>query len=518
MCCLAQDLRFTLVDKPALAPSPDAAPVLADIPVGGADGFMLAPQAVQMALTSFTPNSGLPVALAGSMLPSVAASVAAAIIGKGASVLVPSGGAGIVAGMEGVQYSNSTVGTPPTQPLDLSQLVYSLEWQAAADFSRALQQGAAVAARKRLRHGTKRRRRALTSLQLNQDAAVAAADVLRVLHSHGTLLQKSIALQAVGSLAATARPGAEFPAVAAAAVAGMLKNLLYELPTLRGHVLDLDNADQQAAGPVYTVAAAALPEGLQTDVYGVAARGGVLHHPLLIYQQMHQPANHQPMLECGTVHPRSAHIVTGGTAGLGLLTASWLAGSGSSTLVLLSRSGLAASSPEAAPITCSTAPVTAAKCDVSRSDDAHLAMRVARCLSHPPGGIIHAAGLQASKHVAKQQGAVLSRKYKSGCTAVEGVQQSWPLPRRWRHACPNRACAQCGRPQHPSWERCRTVWMLRLVPPWWTPSSSPQSLAWWDWAATPTMRRPMPRWMHSLRSRLQLVCAPQPCSGVLGRA
>ena len=97
--------------------------------------------------------------------------------------------------------------------------------------------------------------------------------------------------------------------------------------------------------------------------------------------------------ECRCLTPMHA----GGTAGLGLLAASHLAGSGACALLLLGRSGRAARAADMAAVSAASArtQVTLMRADVTELSESRAAVGAARrsagaCL----GGVMHAAGQQ----------------------------------------------------------------------------------------------------------------------------
>jgi NAD(P)-dependent dehydrogenase (short-subunit alcohol dehydrogenase family) len=93
--------------------------------------------------------------------------------------------------------------------------------------------------------------------------------------------------------------------------------------------------------------------------------------------------------------PRALHA--GGTAGLGLLTASHLAGSGAGALLLLGRSGRAARPTDLAALLRASpdACITLLRADVTGLSESQAAVSAARRCGPRLGGIVHAAGLQA---------------------------------------------------------------------------------------------------------------------------
>ena len=106
-------------------------------------------------------------------------------------------------------------------------------------------------------------------------------------------------------------------------------------------------------------------------------------------------------------------LLTGGTGGLGLLTARWLAASrGAPALVLASRSGALAESAAAewALLGASGAAVRIARCDAAD------AAAVRRLLASAEGaarlrGVWHAAGVLSDALLARQTAATLARVY-----------------------------------------------------------------------------------------------------------
>ena len=383
----ASGMLAAIVHQPQTAPL-DALAAVAQPPPHATDGFLLSPAVLQAGFTHSA--CGVPVALGSALLPTMAAAADAAVVGASGSALVS--GAARVAAVENVQYKPAIQLAASPDNVKLSEVLYGVEWQAANSVPATLGTAAVAAAQRPLRTARAlRSRHPLAPLQLSQVASVAAADVVRVLHSHRTVLQKSFAVHAAGSLPAVPQPGGSgVPAVGVAAVAGVLKNLPFELPFITAQLLDSDAANaQQRDGRAYALSSTPLPGDLAADLYGVAVRGGVLFRPRLSYRN--------PLPDGGGAALQrlsSTFMVTGGLGGLGLLTASWMAGLGAPSLLLLSRSGLASNAADAVLITQCPALMSVAKCDVSISEDARQAVAVAHTLSWPLGGIMHAAGLQ----------------------------------------------------------------------------------------------------------------------------
>ena len=497
---------------------------MAALPAKGADGYLVHPAVLQAAVARPSPSGGssrssqecqLPATVSCAALPLRWAPIAATTWGGCAAALHPGAGAGPAAALGEVQCKAAQQLCPQlaaeAQAADLSQVVYTVEWQAAepapqAQLALALaapcrRRGPALAAACRREH-----------LALSQAATLAAAAAVQVLHQHRTTPQKTVTLHTAGSLPALACAHAERPAIEAAAVAGVLKSLPYELPFLSSQLLDTDAAWQQAERGrrrAYALSAAPLPPPLAADLYGTAARAGRLYRPQLTYQQ---PSGDSSQAVQAGVRADGTYLVTGGLGGLGLLTAQWMAGSGARSLLLASRSGLAGSAADAAQLVGSLALISITKCDASVPEDARLALAVAQALPWRLAGAVHAAGLQAS-----------SRAIAAACawpgSREQAAHPALPAPHacRWRRGCPSRRCARCARSLRPSWGPCRPAQTPPQLPPWTSPSSSPRCPAWPGSATTPTMSPPTPPWTRWRSSRARLARAAWRCSGAPGR-
>jgi hypothetical protein len=426
------------------------------------------------------------------------------------------------------------------QGIDLSDLVYQVEWQAADSLAGAAASAAICQPQLALVSGSSSRgsARQLAALQLCQTASAAAADAVQLLHSHRSSQLKAVALHTTGSLPAQHQLAPAPPAVGAASIAGIMKNLPYEMPFMSSQLLDIDASSTSGAGSsAYAMSAALLAASLQADLYGVAARGGTLHRPLLMYAaagtDSSSPAGHQAT---APVDGSSTYAITGGLGGLGMLTANWLAGSGARSLVLLSRSGQAASAGDVAAILNSPALVVVSKCDVSFSEDARLLAATARAQSHRFGGIVHTAGLQVIRLVSAAAARTawscpghciwlyLPQQSRDAPWHVQAQTVSHPrilpppyAPCRSRPVCRSRRCAPCARRWLPSWALCRTAWMRALQIPWPSPSSSLPSPQLPASLAMPTTQPPTQPSTPLHTSRRPPACARRRCSGAHGR-
>ena len=275
--------------------------------------------------------------------------------------------------------------------------LYTLEWEAASSLTtRSPGRQAAPVLGRVLKARRLPRALQLEPLQLAQQAVLAGADVLEVLHSHRTVLGKTVALHVAGGLGGALQPGSDGqPNVGAAAIAGVLKNLPYELPFLSSQVVDAGANSCGLPPRAWALSDASLPPAWAADLYGVATGGGMLRRPRMAYSKP-AAASGAPATGTPSMEPGPTYLVTGGSGGLGLLTANWMAGSGARSLVLLGRSGYAAISADAGVISSSLALVTLVKSDVGFSEDAKAALWAARGRDGRLGGIVHAAGVQVS--------------------------------------------------------------------------------------------------------------------------
>lgn len=370
---------------------------LAPVTAKAADGFLSPPAVLQAAALDCggagNPLAGVP---AGASLAHVPTSAVKSNIvlhsGNGDALLPAADGSSVHgASLLGVRFCAAHQLEPTLadarQMLDASQTLYSLEWQA----SHSLTTQALVHLSDRptpaLATALPARRR--TGLCLSQAASTAAAGAVQMLHAHQAVGLTTVALHSVDGVPARLQPIPVRAAVGAAAIAGLLKSLPFEM-SCTSEQLDI-GATACGQKHSFTLAAAALPTSMQADLYGVAARGSTLHRPLMTYKSAGSSDS-----GISAAPSWGPHAITGGTGGIGLLTAGWLAGCGVPAVILLSRSGMAASAADgaAAMRASATSLVLIAKCDVSSSEDAHLLARIARAQHDAFAGIVHAAGLQ----------------------------------------------------------------------------------------------------------------------------
>lgn len=384
---------------------------LAPLPPKAADGFLLQPAVLQAAMVHCSDGSQstawVPAGLFAACLPLDATPVGSVAWSDGgaSAALVPAAAASLVGRLKGVQFCTAQQLQPQqelAQSLDAASLLYELEWQAAMRAEAAV----LAPAQSQLVPAWPRTQCA-AALGLSQAASLAAADVVQMLQGSRTSPLQALVLHSTGSVPEQPALGSSQPAVGTAAIAGVLKCLPYELPSLPCQLLDGDSYAALATASserstsssrAYGLLTSPLPTHLEADLYGVTIRAGTLHRPLLCYKSAPPPQGGNPSsgLEAysSAVQSSGTFAVTGGLGGLGLLTASWLVGRGALALVLLSRAGLAASSADASPITRSVALVAMAKCDASASEDAALLAQLARTQAEAFGGIMHTAGVQ----------------------------------------------------------------------------------------------------------------------------
>lgn len=372
---------------------------LEGLSVKAADGFIVQPAVLQAAAAGPSAHAAgqasVPASIGAVYVPTAATAIASAswsVRGADCALTSPRR-PDAAACMQSIQHCELEPAFKAAAALDAAETLYQLEWQAAAVMPvLAGPQAAALAAFCR---GSGSRQR-LANLGLSQEASVAAADVVQLLHSHRSTPMTAVALHSAGGMPAQQQLSSAQPRVGAAAIAGVLKNLPFEMPFLTAQLLDTQPTGSDGnAGRPYGLSTAPLQSSLQADLYGVAARGGALHRPLLGYGAAADAPDGSGR-QAAAVERDSTYVITGGLGGLGLLTAQWMAGGGAPALVLLSRSGVAASAGDARSITHSSTLMVVSKCDVSFSEDARLLASLARGQSWRFGGTVHTAGLQVS--------------------------------------------------------------------------------------------------------------------------
>ena len=167
---------------------------------------------------------------------------------------------------------------------------------------------------------------------------------------------------------------------------GLLRAAHSEAPQTLVRCVEL-HSEGRAMSPIALAAVAVSRNELSTRESTIAVRHGQLFIPRL--------ARVSPASCDAYIAPPPHHLVTGGTGGLGLLTARWNADRGARTLVLSSRSGLVpqASDADWQCLSASTTYVFVERCDVA---DAVSIRRIAAKRRHTPiEATWHAAGVVA---------------------------------------------------------------------------------------------------------------------------
>ena len=169
----------------------------------------------------------------------------------------------------------------------------------------------------------------------------------------------------------------------------------------------------------------------------VACRSSLLEPETVL--QANEPlvsrlANASHITETSAYATSESHLITGGTAGLGLLTARWLAQRGARLLVLASRGGALARELKDEWVHAQEATIStvAQRCDTT--DPTHVLRLV--LIGHallPATGVWHAAGVIADGVLPTQSAGSLAHVY------APKVHGSWAL----QHACASMALRTC---------------------------------------------------------------------------
>ena len=204
-----------------------------------------------------------------------------------------------------------------------------------------------------------------------------------------------------------------------AGVSGLARSARQEAPSLRLGCLQTEADVSSAVG-----ALASVPSG---EWDAMRTQRGSVRVPRLATA---------PRKERAGVTMEAAQLLSGGTGGLGLLTARWLAEDGAAALVLASRSGRVGgeSAAEWARLRASGASVRLERCDVA--DPAATRQLLARVQHALPRlhGVWHAAGVLADGLLPQQTAATLQRVFGPKAVAAWGLQRGCA-------ALPLQACA-----------------------------------------------------------------------------
>lgn len=280
---------------------------------------------------------------------------------------------------------------PEKQNVHAHELVYNLQWQAATPtpagpwtaFPKNIISGFAAG---------------------STDPATAGARVIQLLsHHRDALPANTLSMLSSSSIAAGVVLTRQGNHIAGAFIAGILKNLPYELPMLSLQCIDQESTalNSRAAGS-YTFSPDGVDASWMADMYGATARGNALLRPLLGYSQAAARDAFGGIITESDSSCASACMLTGGLGGIGTLTAMWAADRGSKALVLLGRSGQLSASSSASNLLSGAALVVMVKADASFSEDAFGAVEASSTLICACGTVIHAAGVQVEARLLKQ--------------------------------------------------------------------------------------------------------------------
>ena len=195
---------------------------------------------------------------------------------------------------------------------------------------------------------------------------------------------------------------------------GLSRAARAEAPSLNVRCADVGAGEWRAPHYELIVATARALHQVRDEPEMALARGGLVHVPRLAVAGHPLNSNSEPV--AGPPAEPHTHLVTGGTGGLGLLTASWLAQSSISEawLVLISRSGrLAApdSSGSRGGASTRTARRVVYRCDASEVVETRSLIARMRCTLPPLRGLWHTAGLLADALLANQDASHMSRSH-----------------------------------------------------------------------------------------------------------
>ena len=285
----------------------------------------------------------------------------------------------------------------PSSGLDVSELLYNIDWQATAPASAPLPMPTQLSQKALLFRAAG---------HYKGDESVAGAEIARLLaHHRETLPSNELTMISASSITPVATPGHVQNHVAAAFVSGVLKNLPFELPDVKLQMVDQDAA--MAAGSfALTSGHSAASDWGAADMYGAVSSTGAVYRPLLSYGSSFFSSTNVPAFGAvdSKTSSKTASIITGGLGGLGSMTASWASGVGVGALILLGRSGCLASGAwyGVGSLLRSNSLVVMAKADASFAEDAAEATQLAFATDFLLTSMIHAAGVQVEARLLKQ--------------------------------------------------------------------------------------------------------------------
>ena len=307
-----------------------------------------------------------------------------------------------------------------------AQAIYRVSWHATEpclqDASKIIGISGAVTLRRSGRQGLRQLHaraggRSHAAPSHAQQATTSAANFLQILRHHRLLRRQAISVSHASAVHATPERALDAADMAPASVQGIVRCFPYELPQMQ---VSLHQTDAHAPGmALHSGVSISMPKGAETsdvvgDAFGRALQQGVMSLPRMAYHSI--PATPQDTYT-GVMPPeslpstsskptcdgrfstpgaQSGFMVTGGLSGLGLMSAEWMLQNGSAHAVLLGRTGRMAGLAEATAVSSTVSCTHAMRCDVAVSTEAQAAAAAASCGGWQLGGVLHAAGLQAS--------------------------------------------------------------------------------------------------------------------------
>ena len=214
------------------------------------------------------------------------------------------------------------------------------------------------------------------------DAAVASGQLRSLQTQLAAASASPLCLRTVGNPAVNGGPGCAQSSDAVASAWAMWRVAAQEQPGAR---LDAYGFDANAA---------LVPDRLPaTDSFGASVNAGVWLAPQLTAAHSSQKAGGLATETASNPHLTGCVLVTGGLGDLGLLAGLWLAETSPAVhVVLLSRSGRAATLPEAAAR--SLRMLTAVRCDVACSEDLAAVVKELQLRGvGPVQAVLHAGGI-----------------------------------------------------------------------------------------------------------------------------
>ena len=135
--------------------------------------------------------------------------------------------------------------------------------------------------------------------------------------------------------------------------------------------------------------------------------------------------------------PRGAHLLSGGTGGLGLVTGKWLGEGGASSVVLAARGGKVAPADGEKLRKIAECSFSVVKCDAAELTDTARMVGAILAKGSTLAGVWHAAGVLSDGLLRGQTASTIKRVFAPKAFGAWALQQAWP-PRRSTRACSSR--------------------------------------------------------------------------------